>query len=254
MCDASSEITRRSRKQTKMVEWVIAITVILLTATIGAAVEYYRQVRKATREYDTAKGTVEDIVLSFNRELKREANKLEIVAYKVEGNSAKTEANQKKVEGAEKRIASLESQINAISKKDIEVPAALAEITSKIRTAEATQEALKTQIATLYDQVQKLAVPSEIKTEPVIPIRRDKAMAALTDTEIAVLEMLSAEGAKTAPEIKERVKLSREHTARLMKRLYEEGYLERETSKIPFKYSVKKEMERLLSKPESSQT
>ena len=253
MCDASSKITRTSQKRNKMVEWVIAITVILLTATIGAAVEYYRQVRKATREYDTAKGTVEDVVLSFNRELKREANKLEIVAYKVEGNSAKTEANQKKVEGAEKRIASLESQIDAISRKGIAVPAALAEITSKIQSAEATQEALKTQIATLYDQMQKLTVQPEIRNEPVIPIKRDKAMAALTDTEIAVLEMLSAEGAKTAPEIKERVQLSREHTARLMKRLYEEGYLERETGKIPFKYSVKKEMERLLSKPETNQ-
>ena len=51
-------------------------------------------------------------------------------------------------------------------------------------------------------------------------------------------------------EIKEKVQLSREHTARLMKRLYEEGYLERETAKLPFKYSVKKEMEKLLKKPE----
>jgi DNA-binding MarR family transcriptional regulator len=79
-------------------------------------------------------------------------------------------------------------------------------------------------------------------------------MAALTDTEVAVLEMLSAEGAKTAPEIKERVQLSREHTARLMKKLYEKGYLERETGKIPFRYSVKKEMEKFLKKPESPQT
>ena len=76
-------------------------------------------------------------------------------------------------------------------------------------------------------------------------------MAALTDTEIAVLEMLSKEGAKTAPEIKEKVNLSREHTARLMKKLYEEGYLEREAGKIPFKYSIKKEMENLMQKAES---
>ena len=75
----------------------------------------------------------------------------------------------------------------------------------------------------------------------------------LTDTEIAVLEMLSKEGAKTAPEIKERVRLSREHTARLMKKLYEEGYLEREAGKIPFKYSIKKEMENLMQKAESQQ-
>jgi DNA-binding Lrp family transcriptional regulator len=62
------------------------------------------------------------------------------------------------------------------------------------------------------------------------------------------------EGAKTAPEIKDRVHLSREHTARLMKKLYEEGYVERETGKIPFKYNIKKEMAKLLKKTESEQT
>ena len=78
-------------------------------------------------------------------------------------------------------------------------------------------------------------------------------MAALTDTEVIVLEMLSTEGSKTAPEIKEKVQLSREHTARLMKKLYEEGYLERETRKIPFRYSIKKEMKKFLNKAESEQ-
>lgn len=36
-----------------------------------------------------------------------------------------------------------------------------------------------------------------------------------------------------------------------MKKLYEEGYVERETEKLPFKYSVKKEMEKLMKKPET---
>jgi hypothetical protein len=35
-----------------------------------------------------------------------------------------------------------------------------------------------------------------------------------------------------------------------MKKLYEEGYLERETGKTPFRYSAKKEMEKVLKKPE----
>jgi hypothetical protein len=35
-----------------------------------------------------------------------------------------------------------------------------------------------------------------------------------------------------------------------MKKLYEEGYLDREAGRIPFKYSVKKEMESLLKKTE----
>jgi DNA-binding MarR family transcriptional regulator len=124
---------------------------------------------------------------------------------------------------------------------------------TKIATIEDTEAKLKAQIATLEEQMQKFSVAPEFGSEPVILIKRDKAMATLTDTEIAVLEMLTAEGAKTAPDIKERVQLSREHTARLMKKLYEEGYLERETGNIPFRYSVKKEMEKLLKKPESTQ-
>ena len=127
-------------------------------------------------------------------------------------------------------------------------------INAKISIIEESNNQLKTQITTLDEQLQKLTVQPEVKIEPVMHIRRDKAMAALTDTEVAVLELLSTEGAKTAPEIKEKVQLSREHTARLMKKLYEEGYLERETGKIPFKYTVKKEMEKLLNKPESTQT
>jgi DNA-binding Lrp family transcriptional regulator len=63
--------------------------------------------------------------------------------------------------------------------------------------------------------------------------------------------LFRSEGPKTAPEIKDRLNLSREHTARLMKKLYEEGYLERDTDKIPFKYSVKKEMEKFLKKAEN---
>jgi DNA-binding MarR family transcriptional regulator len=72
----------------------------------------------------------------------------------------------------------------------------------------------------------------------------------LTETEIAALEFLASEGSKTAPEIKWKIRLSREHTARLMKKLYESGYLERDTNKIPFKYSIKKEMQDLLRKKE----
>jgi hypothetical protein len=39
-----------------------------------------------------------------------------------------------------------------------------------------------------------------------------------------------------------------------MKKLYEEGYLEREAIKIPFRYSIKAEMEKLLKKTESAQS
>ena len=210
-----------------------------------------------------AKGIVQDIVLSFKRELKRESDRLEVIAFKVEGNSAKSDASLKKIEGVEKKITPLEQQIGALAQikpntteittNITTILSGLTDLSAKIKDIEATQETLKVQVAGFKEQIQKATTtPTELKNEPAILIRRDKAMAALTDTEIAVLEMLSSEGLKTAPEIKERAHLSREHTARLMKKLYEEGYLEREVGKIPFSYSIKKEMEKLLRKTESS--
>jgi DNA-binding CsgD family transcriptional regulator len=236
-----------------MVEFLLVLIGVLLAATVGAAFEYYRQIRKAQKEYEKAKEAVEYIVLSFNREIKREADKLEIVAFKVEGIASKADNSLKKADAVEKKIVPLESGVNVIAESNTSILARLTEVDTKMRDAEASHETLKTKITALDEQLQKVTVIPEGRNEPVIPIRRDKAIAALTDTELAVLEMLSTEGPKTAPEIKERVQLSREHTARLMKKLYEEGYLERETGKIPFKYSVKKEMGKLLKRTEPEQ-
>ena len=202
-------------------------------------------------------------MLSFNRELKREADKLDLITIKVEGNSAKADTSLKKIDNVEKRIKPFEEQIGAItqtisqtlSQNNTSILSGLSCLELKIKDIEAPQETLRVKITGFEEQIQKITVaPSEIRNEPVIMIKRDKAMAALTDTEIAVLEMLSKEGTKTAPEIKETVHLSREHTARLMKKLYEEGYLERQAGKIPFRYSIKKEMANLMQKAESNQS
>ena len=235
---------------------VTIILGILLAATVAASFEYYRQVSKAHGEYKKAKGVLEDIVLSFNRELKREADKLDVIAFKIEGNLAKADTSLKKVDILEKRMAPIENQIGIISQvasqSNNNIHSELTNLELKIKDVEASQETLRGKVAGLEEQIQKFQVTPEI-SEPVMPIKRDKAIAALTDTEIAVLEMLSSEGPKTAPEIRDKVKLSREHTSRLMKKLYEEGYLEREVGKIPFRYSIKKEMEKMLKKPENSQ-
>ena len=78
MCDATAQITResrvKSRKGTNLIDALIVVLAgVLLAATTFAAIEYYRQLRRAQREYEKARDSVEDIVLSFNRELKREA-------------------------------------------------------------------------------------------------------------------------------------------------------------------------------------
>jgi chromosome segregation ATPase len=257
----------------------IALIGVLLTALLAAtsysAVEYYRQLQKARKEYEKAKDTVEDVILSFNRELKREAEKIQNVLNKVEINASIAEAGIRKAEDVESVIMPLENQINKVKSQIDSINTTMSsfseanmktlekiskldtdEIQNKIQDIQSSQDTLNSKMTLIEEQIQKLSATPEVKSEPtvpvvpVLPIKRDKAMASLTDTEVEVLEFLTQEGPKTAPEIKEKVKLSREHTARLMKKLYEEGYLERETAKLPFRYSVKKEMENILRKTE----
>ena len=234
-----------------MDEAILILVGVLLAATVGAAIKYYKQLRRVQREYEKAEQVVEDIVLSFNRQIRQEADKLELVAYKVEAVSSKSDKALRKAEEVDKKLLPLEGKIGVTLEDREKLLMRLDEVDKKMRDTVVSQEALTAKISTMEEQAQQFSMFPEAKIEAVIPIKREKVLAPLTETELSVLEMLSLEGPKTAPEIKGKIKLSREHTARLMKKLYESGYLERETSKIPFKYSVKKEMEKLLRKAES---
>src|SRR5205809_256916 len=71
-----------------------------------------------------------------------------------------------------------------------------------------------------------------------------------TPTELQVLRLLANEGPKSAPEIGRVVARSREHTARLMKKLYEEGYIRRDQTRIPFRYSLVDKVKGSFKKPD----
>lgn len=113
-------------------------------------------------------------------------------------------------------------------------------------------------------------VPPAIKSEPSVgPMGLEVDEAALsrrvlaptgelgslpsitTPTELQVLTMLANEGPKSAPEIGRIVGRSREHTARLMKRLFEEGYIRRDQTRIPFRYSLVERLKQSFVKQES---
>jgi DNA-binding CsgD family transcriptional regulator len=232
-------------------ELTLTLVGFLLTATVLASILYYQRLRRAQREYEKARSAVEDVLLSLNRQFEREDKRLESIAYKVEALTSKADSSLNMSEDVSKRMGVMQSKISTEIEGRSQITQRLFDAEKKVGNLTASQETLMKRVSSLEQRPQQILTTPEVNLQGVIPIRREKAMSQLTNTEVSVLEMLAAEGSKTAPEIKERVKLSREHTARLMKNLYEEGYLERETGKIPFRYSVKKEMEKLLKKTES---
>ncbi len=215
------------------------------------AIGYYFQLSRARREYLKAKGVVEDVIFSFNREVRQQVRKVEAIAYKVEAISSRIDDTVNGVGDLRRTVDKMKETLLADSRNREQSLVRLTTLEKKAGESIASHEHLLSRLATL--EARSVDPHSTLQTglEAVIPIKREKALAQLTYTEVSVLELLISEGPKTAPEIKQRVKLSREHTARLMKKLYEEGYLERETGKIPFRYTVKREMERFLKRTES---
>jgi len=237
-----------------MFDLVIVTALALFITAIGFGLEYYRHITKVKNEYEKVKVAFNDMLLSFSRELKRTAESVEKVAFKVEASSARSEEALSKLKEVEVKLNTLENKLNEPLRGWSDLTSRINNVEKQICDITTSHKELSSKLSHLEEKVQQAQALPESGIEAVIPIKREKALAHLTETELTVLEMLATEGPKTAPEIKDRIKLSREHTARLMKKLYEDGYLERDTSKIPFKYSVKKEMEKLLRKTETEVT
>jgi len=108
---------------------------------------------------------------------------------------------------------------------------------------------LKTRLAVLPQQTQR-----NLGFKPDLVLRGENIMEALTPTEIQVVKMLTEEGPKAAPELGKRLNKSREHMAGLMKKLYMEGYVDRESNHTPFRYKLSEKLRSTLKMDGESQS
>ncbi|HKZ93318.1 MAG TPA: helix-turn-helix domain-containing protein [Candidatus Bathyarchaeia archaeon] len=234
-------------RQTLLVaEPLFIFTVFFIFLTMASTLLYYKRVRQASKAYEEAKNTVSDIVISFDKQLSRQEEEVGVAMQKIEVQAARGEKLSRRLDEQEDRITT-----------------GLGELSSKVQTLPEV-ESVKTVLSGLTEKVEGLARAqeewkkraisvTESQIEAAIPLKREQALAPLTDTELRVLEFIatSPSGERTAPEVQEIIRLTREHTARLMKKLYEGGYLERRDAKTPYAYRVKEEMLRMLKKSEA---
>ena len=97
--------------------------------------------------------------------------------------------------------------------------------------------------------VQPSVSHSSIRTDPLF-VQPGSLNSITTPTELQVLTLLANQGPKSAPEIGRFVGRSREHTARLMKKLFDEGYVRRDQTRIPFRYSTVERVKQSFTRPE----
>ena len=84
----------------------------------------------------------------------------------------------------------------------------------------------------------KEAEPQPKRLQLGVVVGQAEILTSLTPTERETLDMLLHEGAKPAPELGRRLNKSREHASRLMKKLYLEGFVDRESNRPPFRYKL----------------
>jgi len=231
-------------------EFMLLVTSVLLFITILALLLYYRRIRTLRQEYERARGVVEDIVVGVDSQFRRQKDRVLFVAQKIESASLENKKVVKKVDEYEGRLTDLANLMGDVPQIEERVSGQLKEMRSEVEGIKASQDKVMQKIVEIEKLKEEAYVP-EMKIEAAIPIKREKALAPLTETELMVLETIGREGEKTAPEIREKIGLTREHTARLMKKLYKDGYLERDTHKMPYVYRLKEEMQKILKRREA---
>jgi uncharacterized membrane protein len=229
------------------VDLLLLAALLLLATTFGSFLLYYRRMKKTQEEYRKARNVIGDIVTSFNSQLEKQGRRLGMVLRQIETVSSETERVAEKIEGYDNVSTSLAKELEVASQAEKKTALQIQGIGKKVDEIGKVQEELSQKLREIERTERELQEPTpKTSIEAAIPIRKDKALAPLTETELGVLEILAEEGQMTAPEIREKISLTREHTSRLMKKLYGDGYLERNTGKMPYVYSIKEEMLKIL--------
>ena len=224
-----------------MIDIFVAIYIFLFLSTSSMTLFYYLKIRQASKEYLKAKRALDDIVISFNKELQIEEEKFKEIAQK---NDVKIDKALDAVARIEPKITNLEDRLKKIEESTENI--AQEQVVLKRKIDSSLKQETEPVKETILTSVTTNGQESNIYSIPPIPLKREKALSALTDTEVKILELLANQEEKTAIQIRNEIKLTREHTARLMKKLFISGYIERRTDRTPYVYRLKKEMEGLL--------
>lgn len=231
-------------------EGMLMVTSVLLFVTVLAVFLYYRRLKLLRYEYERARGVVEDIVVGVDTQFRRQKDRVLYVAEKVEAASLENKKVVSRIDEYEGRLSEITKAVGDIPQIEERVSGQLKAMRNEVEGIKEAQNKVMRKLGEIEKIKQETYVP-EVKIEAAIPIKREKALEPLTETELMVLETIGTEGEKTAPEIREKIGLTREHTARLMKKLYKDGYLERDTHKMPYVYRLKEEMQKILKRREA---
>jgi predicted transcriptional regulator len=223
----------------------LAFASLVLIVSAFLLVIYYRWTHRIKREYEDAKGIIQKIVIDFNKKQRDQIAKTESLIFDVEAARSTSEKVAEQICQEEKKIEKIVSNVEVSLIANAKIAKHLLKIYKKLAEVGEVQASIQKQLNILSEKQTRPILEPEVKNQGK---RKIDVLNKLTDTERTVIQMLANEGPKSAPYIGKKLGRSREHTARLMKKLFEEGYIERETYKIPYVYRLNEKLKETLEK------
>ncbi len=205
-------------------------TATFFTVTVVASFIYYKRIKEAHAEYESSKDLVRSITVAFSQQLKKVVDSIRAV---------------------EKDAAEAQFQASEALKTSEKTVEAMRVTSDKISELLDKMEENDKNIESIREEIQSLARSRPVATvqpsvDAAIPLRQDAVLEQLTPTELEVLMLIEEMGEAAGPTIKESINKTREHTARLLKKLYDQGFIDRNTSSMPYRYHIRKEIKELI--------
>jgi len=206
-------------------------TAALLLVTIVASIIFYRKIQEATSEYEGAKESVRNITFGFTRQVNRLQQ--DIIKTENEVTQAKMVASEALRNSGEAKEATL---------RGLE---AVKSLQNRVDSTESEVESIRKDVQKLALAPKQHVVVRQDVMAP-IPVQQGNILSQLTETELTALKKIVELGEGTVPEIKNHIGTTREHTARMLKKLYESGFVDRSTNAMPYRYSIRKEIRDII--------
>ena len=200
-----------------VVSVALAIVLVFFART---ALHGFRQSKQALTESASFIGVIVDALSS-----------------RVEQSTSVVNQVQAELDGLKTRSASSEWEQAGLRSSHLQLLHKLQEALTNDRRLIADLEQLKAKLGSTQLSRPTIEPAAAKRTDLNVVSERD-ILYSLTPTERETLEILRREGPKAAPELGKRLKKSREHTSRFMKKLYLEGYVDRESNRAPFRYRL----------------
>ncbi len=214
--------------QPDVVMWLGAAT--LITGALILAAVYRRTLRPLVSAYWESKTIVETIVTTFKRRYDELARMDLTLIAGIEATKRQLQEGVNEISGINTRLEEISNEVETLSKSSNLSEANIASLQSEFEQIKHNRS-IQRPSETLLLQAKTTAQSSSSE-------RQMNDQEGLTDTEQTILLFLRNEGPKTSRQIETEIAKTREHTARLMKKLWQQGYVERETHRTPFTYRL----------------